>query len=124
MRQAFLHVLVIILRLLLAVVGLDTPCRADAAQYGFLVAQGVGVAIDVDEVGRGEEVGGKLGLLIDHVVVVVSHQGTVVRVEELLSGVLGEGGTGDAAAPHTACNRQQTHAAPHVTGSRHVQHHM
>ena len=49
---------------------------------------GVGVTVYIDEVRRGEEVRGELGLLVNHIVLVVSHQRAVVGVEELFSGVL------------------------------------
>lgn len=51
----------------------------------------VGVAIDIDEVGRGQEMGWSLRLLINDKMVSVSHQWTVVRVEKLLLGGLGGG---------------------------------
>ena len=44
---------------------------------------------------------GKLGLLVHHIIMVISHQGPIVCVEELLSGVLyTEGGGG-----HSLCGR-------------------
>lgn len=52
---------------------------------------GIGVAVYVDEVGRREEVRGELGLLIHHIMVVISHQRPIVGVEELFLGTL-EGG--------------------------------
>lgn len=56
---------------------------SDASQDGLLVLDGVGMAVNVHEVGRGEEVRGKLRLLIDDKKVVVPHQWSVVSVEEL-----------------------------------------
>jgi hypothetical protein len=46
------------------------------------------VSIDVDEVGRREKVGRELRLLINDVVIPISHQRTVVCVEELLHWLL------------------------------------
>ena len=48
----------------------------------------VRVAIDVHEVGRWEEVGRELGGLINDVMVTVLDEWVVVRVEELLLGML------------------------------------
>ena len=47
------------------------------------------MAINVHEVRGREEVRGQLGLFVHNVMVVVPHQRSVVRVEELLSGMLG-----------------------------------
>ena len=66
------------------------------------------MAINIDKVGRGEEVRWKLGKLLNNVMVPILHKRTVVRVEKLLPWMLrvcvcvcvcvcegGEGGGGE-----------------------------
>ena len=46
------------------------------------------MAINIDKVGRGEEVRWKLGKLLNNVVVPILHKRAVVRVEKLLPWML------------------------------------